>query len=285
WQAHEIRWSHPRLAPRRFPVPAWDGGPLLSRRLFLASEQGFGDTIQFLRYVPETIRRGTRVVLDVPAPLVGLARTIEGIERLIASGQPVPQVDLTLPLMSLPLRLGPDAPPPPPPYLAADPDRRARWRERLAGDPRPKVGIAWAGNPGMRNDRRRSLDEAALEPLLGIDSVSFVSLQKERAPPSAWLDAAPDLADFADTAALICELDLVIAVDTAVAHLAGALAKPVWVLLSPAADWRWPRGPRTPWYPSARQLWRDPEGDWGTAIAKIARRLSATPLDREADFR
>lgn len=284
WQAHEIRHAHPALAPRAVPVPAWDGGPLAGRRILLASEQGFGDTIQFLRYVPEVIRRGGRVVLDVPQPLLALARTIAGVEQLIASGAPVPEVDLALPLMSLPLRLGPEGPPPLPPYLAADPERRRRWRRRLSGDLRPRVGVAWAGNPSHRQDRRRSLDDRALGSLAGIESVRFVSLQKDRPPPAGWLDAAPDLADFADTAAAIAELDLVIAVDTATAHLAGALAKPLWVLLSPGGDWRWPEGPRTPWYPSARQLWRDREGGWGTALARLLARLAAEPLDSNADF-
>jgi hypothetical protein len=164
----------------------------------------------------------------------------------------------------------------------ADPARRALWRTRLgrprlAGEAgRPKIGIAWAGNPAQSNDRRRSIADTDLAPLAALDGLRFVSLQKGRSPPSAWYDAAPGLADFAETAALIAELDLVIAVDTAVAHLAGALGKPVWVLLSTAADWRWPRGGgRTPWYPSARQIWRRPGEAWQETLARLAPHLAA----------
>jgi hypothetical protein len=282
WQAHESRRLHPQLRPRDFAVPDWDGGPVAGRRLLLASEQGLGDTIQFLRYVPLVAAAGARIVLDVPAALMALAQGLP-VERLVASGESVGEVDLVAPLMSLPLLLGPEAapgaPPPLPPYLAADAERRAGWRQRLAaqGDARPKIGIVWAGNPAQRNDHRRSLPDAALAPLLtGLDHLRIVSLQKDRAPPPQWLDVRAELADFADTAALIAELDLVIAVDTAVAHLAGALDRPFWVLLSPAADWRWPHGKsRTPWYPGARQIWQSSEEapDWRPAIARLVERL------------
>jgi predicted O-linked N-acetylglucosamine transferase (SPINDLY family) len=283
WQAHELRLSHPELAPRRVPIRRWDGAPLAGRRLLLAAEQGFGDTLQFLRYVPLAAARGGRVLLDVPAPLVGLARGLSGVERVIESGGPAPEADLTLPLMSLPLVLGVEAPPAPP-YLLADPVRRLSWRRRLGRDPRPRIGIAWAGNPAMRNDRRRSLDDRLLAAFADLDEVRLVSLQKDRRPPAGWLDAAPDLLDFADTAALVAELDLVIAVDTAVAHLAGALGRPLWVLLSPAADWRWPHGPRTPWYPNARQMRHGPEEGWEPALARLVRRLRDRPLDLGGDF-
>lgn len=285
WQAHEIRRLHPELRPRDFPVPCWQGEDLAGRRILLAAEQGLGDTIQFLRYVPAVAARGGRVVLDLPAALLDLARPLAGVERLVVSGAPVGEVDLQAPLMSLPLRLGPEQPPPAPPYLVADPARRRRWQDRLAGDPRPRIGIAWAGNPAHRNDRRRSLDPRALAPLAGLAHLRFVSLQKDRPAPPGWLAAGPDLADFADTAALIAELDLVIAVDTAVAHLAGALGRPLWILLSPAAEWRWPRGrTRTPWYPSARQVWQRPEEapDWGPTMARLAERLAGR-LDPERD--
>lgn len=322
WQAHESRRADPRLAPRVFAapgggrIPGWDGAPVAGRRILLASEQGFGDTLQFLRYVPQVIALGARVVLDVPAPLRDLAATIPGLahppghhppghhppgHRLIVTGQALPEVDLETPLMSLPLLLGPDRPPPPPPYLAADPARRAVWRRRLeesagAFAGLPSIGIVWAGNPEQPNDRRRSIADddlaplAALAPLAnGRGGVRFVSLQKDRALPpvcraASWHDAAPDLADFAETAALIAELDLVIAVDTAVAHLAGALGRPVWVLLSSAADWRWPRGRRrSPWYPSARQVWRQPAETWRQMLARLAGHLAAAPFDPQGD--
>jgi hypothetical protein len=305
WQAHESRRADPRLAPRIFAaagggaIPAWDGSAPAGRRILLAAEQGFGDTIQFLRYVPQVIALGARVILEVPPPLRALAATIPGLERLVATGEPVPAADLQAPLMSLPLLLGPEHPPPAPPYLAADPVRRAAWRRTLdrtlgqaggdyAGSSStrlPLIGIAWAGNPDQPNDRRRSIAETDLVPLAALGGLRFVSLQKGRTLPPAcraagWHDAGPDLADFAETAALIAELDLVIAVDTAVAHLAGALGKPLWVLLSTAADWRWPRGRRrTPWYPGAHQIWRRPAEPWRDTLARLAGHLAALPFD------
>jgi tetratricopeptide (TPR) repeat protein len=281
WRDHELRRAHPDLSPRRFACPPWDGSDLAGRRILLASEQGLGDTLQFARYVPEVIARGGRVILDVQAPLLDLARSIDGVEDVIASGSPVPHVDVEAPLMSLPLLLGPSMPPPKPPYLKADPERRERWRTLLASDPRPQIGIAWSGNPAHRYNRRRSLDAEALATLASIASVRFVSLQKEKGAPSGWLDLAPDLDD---TAALLCELDLVIAIDSAIAHLAGALDRPLWMLLAPGVDWRWPQGPRTPWYPQARQIWRQAEASWSEAIAALARRLGAAPLDVATDF-
>ena len=287
WQAHECRRLHPSLKPRDFAVPDWTGEPLAGRRLLLAAEQGLGDTIQFLRYVPAVAAAGARIVLDVPASLRALASQLP-VERLVASGEPVGEVDLHAPLMSLPLLLDAQGPPPAPPYLVADPDRRARWRAGFAGDRRPRVGIAWAGNPAQRNDRRRSLPDAALAALAaapGLAHLLIVSLQKDRAAPAGWLDVRAELADFADTAALIAELDLVIAVDTAVAHLAGALARPLWVLLSPAADWRWPHGREgTPWYPSAQLIWQPAAEapDWRPTLARLVRRLESGVRSRDA---
>jgi len=281
WQAHELRRAHPRLSPRRFPCPGWDGSALAGRRILLAAEQGLGDTLQFLRYVPDVIAKGGRVILDVQAPLLSLARSIDGVEAVIASGAATPPVDCEAPLMSLPLLLGPEMPPPAPPYLKAEPGRRRRLQALLGSDPRPKIGIAWSGNPAHRYNRRRSLDAEALALLAGIEGVRFVSLQKERGAPEGWLDLAPDLDD---TAALIEALDLVIAIDSAIAHLAGALDRPLWMLLAPGVDWRWPKGPRTAWYPRARQIWRTPEGSWAPAVARLAERLRQNPLDLAADL-
>ena len=288
WQAHECRRLHPGLKPRDFAVPHWTGEPIAGRRLLLAAEQGIGDTIQFLRYVPEVAATGARIVLDLPASLRGLAQALP-VERLVASGDPVGDVELQAPLMSLPLLLGREAPQPAPPYLAADPERRAAWRRRLAGAGPLRIGVAWAGNPQHRNDRRRSLPDSALArfaaDLARLDGLSVVSLQKDRAAPAGWIDMRPDLDD---TAALIAELDLVIAVDTSIAHLAGALGRPLWLLLSPAAEWRWLHGQsRTPWYPSAELIWQ-PAGeapDWTPTLIRVAERLRSGVGSQESGVR
>lgn len=286
WRAHEVRRHHPELAPRRFPFPEWDGSRLAGRRILLAAEQGFGDTIQFLRFVPEVSKRGGRVVLDVPEALRTLVQTITGVEDVLASGDPLPAVDIAAPLMSLPLLLGLEKPQLEKPYLSTDPMRRERWRAEMAGGPRLRVGVAWAGNPAQRNDARRSLPDEALGPLANLRGVLFVSLQKGRNPPPGWLDVAPDLRDFAETAALIDELDLVISVDTAVAHLAGAIGKPLWVVLSPAADWRWPKGAqRSPWYPSATQFWRELGQTWEPTMEALAVQLAAHRTNSTIDKR
>jgi hypothetical protein len=193
----------------------------------------------------------------------------------------LPDVHVQAPLMSVPYltqtRLA--TIPADRPYLSADPERAVRWAERLGPrGGRRRIGLAWAGNPTQKNDRRRSLDPAQLAPLAGMPGVAWVSLQKDavKVPPFEIVDRTDDLTDFAETAALLMNLDLVITVDTAVAHLAGALGRPVWLVLAYAADWRWLlERTDSPWYPTAR-LFRQPRaGDWGAVIAKVAAALSA----------
>jgi tetratricopeptide (TPR) repeat protein len=298
WPGYEWRWrrNNAEMRPRDFAQPQWRGGDLQDRTILLHAEQGFGDTIQFIRYLPMVIARGAKVVLEIPDDLRPLIPATGGVIALARRGEPLPPFDLQCPLMSLPLAFGTTLAniPAQVPYLSAPAERIARWRARFAGLPAPRVGLVWSGKPTHKNDRNRSIPLAQLAPLLAQSGVSFVSLQKEyRDTDRAALAEAPltrlddALADFADTAAAIAALDLVIAVDTAAAHLAGSLGKPLWLLLPAIGDWRWLlSGDDNPWYPSAR-LFRQPRiGDWQSALADVARELALfAPRGAEAATR
>jgi tetratricopeptide (TPR) repeat protein len=292
WVEYESRWQTPRFAARagRLAQPNWSGAEALAgKTILLHAEQGFGDTLQFCRYAPLVAARGARVVLEVARPLVRLLATLDGVDQVIADGMPVPPFDLHCPLMSLPLAFGTTlATIPPPATLVPPADRIADWRRRLAALPGLRVGLIWAGSStktypeGRAIDRRRSITLEDYAPLAAVPGVSFVSLQKgdaarqAAAPPPGMtlLDVTDELNDFADTAALVAALDLVISVDTAVAHLAGTLNKPVWILTQFDADWRW-LADRTdsPWYPTARLFNQPAIGDWGAAIADVTAAL------------
>ena len=282
WAHYDWRTQLPGAVRRDFAVPLWEGGPIEGKTLLVHTEQGFGDTLQFCRYLPLLARRA-RVVAEVPAPLFRLLASLPGLACLVVQGAPLPDFDLQCPLLSLPRRLGTtlETIPATVPYLTADPRLSAAWRARLAPLPGLRVGLAWAG--GVRPDQpelaavdaRRSIALARLAPLAAIEGVSFVSLQKgdaaaQAAPPTslALHDFTGELADFADTAALIANLDLVISVDTSVAHLAGALGKPVWLLNRFDPCWRWLLGrDDSPWYPTLRQFRQPSSGDWDSVIA------------------
>jgi Flp pilus assembly protein TadD len=252
----------------RFTQPQWHGEPLDGRSLLLTAEQGAGDTILFCRYAP--LIAGGRVLVEAPAPLRRLLASLPGIE-LVGEGAP-PPFDLHCPLPSLPLAFTTrrDTIPAAIPYLAGDPALIESWRARLADLPGRKIGLAWAGNPDHVDDHRRSIAPELLEALAGIPDAAFISLQKDAAarPAPALEDWTAELGDFADTAALIAGLDLVISVDTSIAHLAGALGKPVWLLNRFDPHWVWLRG-RTdsPWYPTLRQFRQPTPGDWGSVMA------------------
>jgi len=298
WREYEWRWRAPvmRDQRRRFVQPAWDGGPLAGRAILLHAEQGMGDTLQFLRYLPLVRAAGpARVVLEVQEPLLSLVAAspaAEGVEVVARAadfpgGGGLPPFDLHAPLMSLPQLLdrpqpfAPDAP-----LLRVPATASAAWAERLtaaAPDARLRCGIVWAGRRTHANDRRRSMPAAALAPLAAVPGVQLVSLQTgpAAADPAPWpdgrtpFDAAPFLADFAETAAALSALDLVVTVDTAVAHLAGTLGRPALVLLPFAPDWRWMLGREdSPWYPSVR-LFRQPEpGAWDAVVGRVAEVLA-----------
>lgn len=289
WRAHEARWGakgFQRAAAA--PVPSlrrWAGEDLAGRSILLYAEQGLGDTLQFLRYVPLVAQRAREVLLQVPEALAPLVQGLAPNVRLVAPGAAVPPVDWQCPLLSLPHAFGTtlQSIPAQVPYLRADAALVRAWRERLPDDGRPRVGITWSGNPRHGNDRNRSLPLAQFR-RIAVEGFRFVALQPQvreadRAELAAWeglVDAGPSLRSFADTAALMEALDLVIAVDTSVAHLAGALGRPTWVLLPHAPDWRWLlQRDDSPWYPTAR-LYRQPAaGDWGPVLDRLRADLLA----------
>ena len=296
WREYEWRWKQERKKPhlRGFSQPLWAGEDLDDRVLLLHAEQGLGDTLQFCRFVPAVAAR-QRVVLEVQRPLVRLLMPLlpelPGIERIIAHGDPLPPFDLHCPLLSLPRVLGTttETIPQQTPYLNADPQRAAAWRERVGPLDGLRVGLVWAGNQTMSGDRRRSMPLERLSELADLPGVSFVSLQKGPAashspPPGLTLhDWTEDLHDFSETAALIEALDLVIGVDTAVVHLAGALGRPVWLLNRFDRCWRWLLDrDDSPWYPTLRQFRQSQPGDWSSVLQHVRAELQACILARSA---
>ncbi|CAB3748128.1 tetratricopeptide repeat protein [Paraburkholderia solisilvae] len=285
WPKYEWRLRDPKSehSRRGFAQPRWTGEqPLQGRTILLHAEQGFGDTIQFCRYVERLADAGARVVLEVQPALQSLLAPLRGAAQVIAAGDPLPAHDYQCPLLSLPFAFKTDLAtiPAGTPYLHANPELMASWAEMLGAKRRMRVGVAWSGNPEHRNDRNRSMELATLLPLLDLD-IEWINLQKiVRGRDIAVLEASPlrnfdaDMRDFSDTAALMESLDLVIAVDTAVAHLAGALDRPVWILLPHLGEWRWlrERGD-SPWYPSARLFRQPAPGRWQDLIGTVRQEL------------
>jgi tetratricopeptide (TPR) repeat protein len=283
WLDYERRLD---LAPPQdgLTQPPWDGRtPLAGKRLFLRSEQGLGDTIQFCRYAVLAADRGARVVLSAQAPLVGLLRGLDPRVTVTAAAEPPPAFDLHAALMSLPavFETAPDTTPSKAAYLTADPTLTANIAERLGPRRRPRIGLVWSGAAGHENDHNRSAPLAALVPLLDADADWFVLQKDIRDSDAAALAALPirveadALADFPGTAALIANLDLVISVDTSIAHLAAALGKPTWVLLSTAPDWRWMlERADSPWYDSVRLFRQTAPRDWPGVAARVQAALA-----------
>jgi len=274
---YEWRKRHDRFR-RDFvdlPGPVWTGDDPAGRTILVHAEQGFGDTIQFARYLPLMAARGARVVLACDVRLVRLFAALPGIIPVPADGV-LPPYDAWIDQMSLPrvFATGPATIPAAGGYLTADPVRVAAWWAALPAG--RKVGVAWAGNPAHSNDRRRSLPPGALAPLLAARGTSFVSLQPGPRAAEAGLPALPlPLTDYTETAALIANLDLVVTVDTSVAHLAGALGVPCWVLLPFAPDWRWRLGCRdSAWYASVRLFRQPAPGAWHEVVAMVTAELA-----------
>lgn len=263
-------------------IPVWDGSALAGKAILLTFEQGLGDGIHFIRYARAVKARGGRIFARMPAPLIPLLSAMPELDGVIASDDPLPGVDMQAALLDLPRLLGPEVGHSAEPYLVADEARRRRWRSRFADLPGLKVGLVWAGNPIHENDRNRSINLSALAPLFDIPGVSFVSLQMgiaadeiaARGLQKRIFSAAPLIANFADTAAALAELDLVISVDTAVVHCAGALGRPCWMLLPTPPDWRWGwSGETTPWYPSLRIFRQPRHQNWTQPLESLRRAL------------
>jgi len=289
WQLFEWRdWY--RALEQRLPFARWQGQDLFGKTLLACYEAGHGDMIHLVRYIPLLKARGARRIelLCHPA-LTSLLQTVEGVDAVHAFDGALPQqtFDYWMPLLSAPLHFHtrPDNVPAPSRYLQSDPDKRARWAGHLPKQTGRRVGLVWKGNPKFENDRDRSLAHLGmLNPLWEVPGVQFVSLQKgmgedevpARANEQPLVHLGNAMQDFADAAAIIDQLDLVISVDTAMAHLAGALGKPCWLLLPwYMTDWRWgSQGSRSPWYPQSMQLFRQrSDGDWATVIAEVAQAL------------
>jgi len=297
WPLYEARFRLPHAVTtqRSFPVPRWSGvEPLAGKTLFVHAEQGLGDTLQFCRYLRPLVAQGAIAVFEVQPPLIKLMRSLDTHVTLIARGEPPPPFDFHTPLLSLPLAFRTDlgSIPGGVPYLAVDPAAQSHWRGRIAALPGLKVGLNWRGNPEAEKYaalQARSFPLAAAAPLARISGVTLVSLQKGAgAAESQQVDfggslvrltdpeylGADEIAD--ETAALLKNLDLVITADTALAHLAGALGVPVWVVLQSVPDWRWLTGREdSPWYPSMRLFRQRVAGDWPEVLERVAVALAA----------
>ena len=273
WQDYEARFVASRLGNvlRSFEAPQWTGREdIAGRTVLLHAEQGLGDTIQYCRYARLVSARGAHVVLEAPAALMNLMASLQGVAQLVAHGDSLPPFDFHCPLLSLPLALGTrvDTIPGDVPYLHANQSLVAHWRQHLAGRGRPQIGVAWSGNAGYWNDHRRSIPLEQFQALLPAGA-DYWSLQRHGAEGATPIHAF-EHTDFDHTAAQICALDAVISVDTSIGHLAGALGRPLWLLLSKPADARWMEGREdSPWYPSARLLRQPRPGDWASVFARI----------------
>lgn len=281
WALHEARWQarEVALAQRAFTEPAWRGEPIAGKTLLLHADQGFGDAVHFIRYAKPAHDLGARVIVEVRAPLVRLAETMEGVAQVVAHGAALPAFDLQCPMGSLPQVFGMTAENVPLAggYLQAPEEHLARWRARLGPRIKPRVGLAWTGNPTHKNNHNRSIALGEMVTLLS-PAFDFFSLQKQMMPGDrailaahpALADVSAEVADFADTAALCTLMDVVVTVDTSVAHIAGALGKPVWIMLPFSPDWRWMLGRAdTPWYASAKLYRQRRPGDWAGVLSDM----------------
>ncbi len=287
WKQYEYRWKRKGIAwqPWEFTQPIWRGDEDVSgKTIFLLAEQGLGDTINFVRYAPLLAARGAKVILGVQKPLKDLACTVPGISGVLVDGQQLPDFDLHCPMLGLPIAFRTDLASIPAnvPYLQPYHGRLDAWRSRMPQTGRMRVGIVWSGNSGHANDRKRSIALERFAAVLSAPEIDFISVQKDVSEAqAAILDAhgvlqlGQHFTDFADTAAVVAMLDLLVAVDTSVAHLAGAMGKAVALLLPFSPDWRWlMHRSDSPWYPSMR-LYRQPAfGDWDTPLQLLRQELT-----------
>ena len=283
WVLHESRWAKPSFQPivRHFPQPLWDGSfHVNGKTLLLHAEQGLGDTLQFIRYVEFVKYLGARIVLEVQAPLVPLFDGLFGLEALVKQGDPLPPFECHCPLMSLPLAFQttlssiPNAIP----YLKPSPEKERFWAGNLRPTSQLRVGLVFSGDPRHQNDKHRSIPLAELMAALPT-SFEYVSLQSEiRDTDRQALEDSerlvhfgPELKDFSDTAALCAQMDVVVCVDTSVAHLSGAMGKPTFLLLPYNPDWRWLlKRTDSPWYPTMKLFRQAQLGSWQSALEKVS---------------
>jgi len=286
WPHYEWRWRHPhfRGAGLDQEHPVWDGAHLNGKTIVVRNEQGLGDVLQFVRYLPMISARGGQLVLEAQPPLESLLRQNPSFGSIVAIGDALPIYDIQVGLLSLPGIFKTDMSniPATVPYIEVDPLVVRRWRQRLGEPAGLRVGLVWAGNPRFPGDKRRSITLESFAPLLKIPAVAFYSLQvgsageQAKAPPAGanLTDLGPDLRDFTDTAAVLLQLDLLIAVDTSVVHLAGALARPVWTLIPYVPDWRWFMDREdSPWYPTMRLFRQRRLDDWSDPIERVTSAL------------
>lgn len=289
WKDYAQRWRWPEFDScflhDRFTFPSWTGQELHGQRICIHYEQGIGDVIQFARYLPMVARRGGRVIVEVHDPLVRLMKRVQGVEESVRYSKKPPEVPAFAAIMDLPGIFGTTLEniPADVPYIEPYPEDVAVWKQRLEGESRLRVGVVWAGNAHNPVNAHRSMNIEALRPLLQLEGAAFYSLQvggsediqRLGQDASRLRDLSEHLKDFADTAAAISQLDLVIAVDTAVVHLAGAMNKPVWLLLYYQGDWRWLEDRSdSPWYPSLRIFRQAHKDDWTEIVAQAADALA-----------
>lgn len=297
WREFEYRLTQAGWAtnyPFTHSKPRWDGTPLKGKRLLVHDEQGYGDTLQFIRYLPLAKRLVGRLLFETRRPLASLLRELPGIDEIVvrtSTQRPDVDYDLYIPLLSLPKLFGTGLQnvPFPEGYLQAHPEKAEYWRSKLDKGGF-KVGIVWAGNPEHKNDLNRSCDPEHFKALMDLEGVRFFSLQKDVSPtdwkhfvhPYGLQDCGKVLNDFSDTAAIVHHLDLIISVDTAVVHLAGAMGKPAWVVLPFVPDWRWLQGrSESPWYRSLRLFRQRSRGDWKTVFQNIKEELRRITCQRK----
>jgi hypothetical protein len=280
WREYEMRWEAAPPKRRQFPQPAWRGEDLVGKTLLIHAEQGLGDTIQMLRYAALAAERGARVLVECQRELTRLVASVSGPSVVLARGDALPKFDFEISTMSLPLAFGTtlETIPNKVPYLRAEAGRISWWKARLEKlPPTRKFGLVWAGGEENPNNAKRSIPLANFNPLAKIPGIEWISLQK--GPAASQLAGAPfpihdwtgEIHDFADTAALVDCLDGIVTVDTAVAHLAGALGKPLWIMIPKSPDFRWLMDRRdSPWYPTARLIRQCSHGIWSGALERLA---------------
>lgn len=288
WQDYELRWQRGTMPPRNFPQPVWDGTPVKKQTLLIYAEQGLGDTIQFIRYLPLVKQQVDKIIIESQPAVKELLAVQPEVNLIFSRGESLPPFDLQIALLSLPriFQTTPETIPQKIPYLQVPGERITGFAQQVDfPSDKQKIGIVWQGNPKHPNDKRRSCPLEHFQILTENKTLALYSLQKDgdtqldkAFPAGSIVSLAPHLRNFLDTAAAIMLLDLVITVDTSVAHLAGALGKPVWILLPFAPDWRWMLAREdTPWYPTARLFRQRERGNWGEVLKRVARALGANP--------